>query len=139
MRESAPLLAGEVIDSSVMSKRALIAFLEEQSAKAKESSVLFSLHLKATMMKVSDPIIFGYAVSVFFKKLIQNNKDLFNQIGVNLNNGFGDLLKKIEKLPANEKKAIEADIEAAYANGPGVAMVDSDKVKLCVPFPRTSR
>jgi isocitrate dehydrogenase len=121
------LLEGEVIDGAVMSKKALVKFYAEQIADAKAKGVLFSLHLKATMMKVSDPIIFGHAVRVFFKNLFDQFGDLLDSIDVNVNNGFGDLLAKIEKLPADQKAAIEAAIAKAYADGPAVAMVDSDK------------
>ncbi len=121
------LLEGEVIDGAVMSKKALVKFYAEQIADAKAKGVLFSLHLKATMMKVSDPIIFGHAVRVFFKNLFDQFGDLLDSIDVNVNNGFGDLLAKIEKLPADKKAAIEAAIAKAYADGPAVAMVDSDK------------
>jgi isocitrate dehydrogenase len=121
------LLEGEVIDATVMSKKALVKFYTEQIADAKAKGVLFSLHLKATMMKVSDPIIFGHAVRVFFKNVFDQFGDLLDSIDVNVNNGFGDLLAKIEKLPADQKAAIEAAIDKAYADGPAVAMVDSDK------------
>ena len=127
LKESTPLKAGEIIDATAMSKAALVSFLGEQIAAAKAQGVLFSLHLKATMMKVSDPIIFGHAVSVFFKDLFAKHGDTFEQLGVDLNNGFGDLLSKLGKLPADQKSAIEADIAAAYANGPDLAMVNSDK------------
>jgi len=127
LKPSLPLLEGEVFDGTTMSKKALIAFYEEQIADAKAKGVLFSLHLKATMMKVSDPIIFGICVEVFFKDLIAKHAETFAQLGVNFNNGFGDLLAKIESLPADKKAEIEADIEAAYAAGPDLAMVDSDK------------
>jgi isocitrate dehydrogenase len=120
------LKAGEILDATKMSKAALVAFYEQQIAKAKADGVLFSLHLKATMMKVSDPILFGHAVRVFFKDLLQKHAATFAKLGVNLNNGFGDLVEKIATLPAAEKAAIEADIAAAYASGPAVAMVNSD-------------
>ena len=121
------LKAGEIMDATKLSKKALIAFFEQQIAQAKADGVLFSLHLKATMMKVSDPIIFGHAVNVFFKDLLAKHATTFTEIGVNLNNGFGDLLAKLEKLPADKKAEIEADIQAAYASGPALAMVNSDK------------
>ena len=127
LKESTPLLAGEIIDGTVMRKKALIAFLEEQIAAAKAQGVLFSLHLKATMMKVSDPIIFGHAVRAFFKDLIAKHGTLINELGVDFNNGFGDLLDKIESLPAEQKAEIEAAIQACYDNGPDIAMVNSDK------------
>ncbi len=127
LKASTPLLAGEIIDASVMNKKALVAFLEAQVADAKANDILFSLHMKATMMKVSDPIIFGHGVKAFFKELFDKHQETFNQIGVDVNNGFGNLLNKIEELPADKKAAIEKDIEAAYQNGPALAMVNSDK------------
>lgn len=127
LKASTPLKAGEILDATVMSKAALVSFLEEQIAAAKSQDVLFSLHMKATMMKVSDPIIFGHAVRVFFKDLFAKHGETFEQLGVDLSNGFGDLVAKIAKLPADQKSAIEADIAAAYANGPALAMVNSDK------------
>ena len=127
LKEKTPLLAGEIIDATVLSKWALVAFIEDQIAKAKRDGVLFSVHLKATMMKVSDPIIFGHVVRVFFKELFAKHGEIFAELGVDLKNGFGDLLAKIEKLPAAKKAEIEADIAAAYANGPALAMVNSDK------------
>lgn len=127
LKESTPLKAGEIIDGTVLRKKALVAFLEQQIAKAKADGVLFSLHMKATMMKVSDPIIFGHAVKTFFKDLITKHEATIKELGVDFNNGFGDLVAKIEKLPADKKAVIEADIKAAFANGPAVAMVNSDK------------
>jgi len=127
LKASTPLKAGEILDATVMSKTALVSFLEQQIAKAKADGTLFSVHLKATMMKVSDPIIFGHVVKVFFKDLLANHADTFATLGVNLNNGFGDLIAKIATLPADQKAAIEAEIQAAYANGPAIAMVNSDK------------
>ena len=121
------LKAGEILDGTFISKKALIAFYEEQIARAKADGVLFSLHLKATMMKVSDPIIFGHAVRVFFKDLLAKHAATFAELGVDLNNGFGDLVAKIEKLPTDKKAAIQADIAATFAAGPAVAMVNSDK------------
>jgi isocitrate dehydrogenase len=121
------LKAGEILDGTYLGKKALVAFYEQQIAKAKADGVLFSLHLKATMMKVSDPIIFGHAVRVFFKDLLAKHASTFAELGVDLNNGFGDLVEKIQKLPANKKAAIEADIKAAFASGPAVAMVNSDQ------------
>ena len=127
LKEKTPLKAGEILDSTVMSKRALVTFLGEQIAKAKAAGVLFSLHMKATMMKVSDPIIFGHAVEVFFKDLITKHSVVIKELGVDFKNGFGDLVAKIQTLPADQKAVIEADIKAAFANGPAVAMVNSDK------------
>jgi len=127
LKDKTSLKAGEILDATVLSKKALLSFLEAQVARAKNEGLLFSLHLKATMMKVSDPIIFGIAVRVFFKDLLAKHAATFAELGVDLNNGFGDLLAKIEKLPAAKKAEIEADIQAAYASGPAVAMVNSDK------------
>ncbi len=127
LKEKVSLLAEEVIDASVMSKKALLTFLEEQVKDANDKGVLFSLHMKATMMKVSDPIIFGHAVRVFFKDLFAKHGDTFKKIGVDVNNGFGNLLSNLEELPADKKAEILADIEAIYANNPDVAMVNSDK------------
>ena len=127
LKESVPLQDGEIIDATRMSKKALVKFLTEQVADAKSKGVLFSLHMKATMMKVSDPIIFGHCVEVFFKEVFEKHTDTLNNLGVDLKNGFGDLLSKIESLPADQKAVIEADIQAAYTNGPDLAMVNSDK------------
>ena len=127
LKESTPLLAGEIIDATVMSKKALVSFLEEQIAAAKEQGILFSLHMKATMMKVSDPIIFGLAVRVFFKDLIANHSDSLDTLGVDFTNGLGDLISKLDSLPAEQKAAIEAEIAATYTAQPDLAMVDSDK------------
>ncbi len=127
LKASTPLKAGEIIDATVMRKTALTAFIDTQIQRAKTEGILFSVHMKATMMKVSDPIIFGHVVKVFFRDVLANHADTLATLGVDLNNGFGDLLNKIEKLPADKKAAIEADIKAAYDNGPDLAMVNSDK------------
>ncbi len=127
LKDSTPLKAGEILDATVMRKAALVSFYETQIARAKTEGVLLSLHLKATMMKVSDPILFGHAVKVFFKDLITKHAAVLEQLGVDFNNGFGDLVAKIQTLPADQKAAIEADIQAAYANGPGLSYVNSDK------------
>lgn len=127
LKQSTPLQAGEVIDSSRMSVKALRAFFAEQIREAKQQGVLFSLHLKATMMKVSDPIMFGHAVKVFFADVFDKHADTFEQLGVNANNGFGNVLNKISELDENKRSEIEADIEKCFANGPDMAMVDSDK------------
>ncbi len=127
LKESTPLLAGEIIDATVLSKKALLTFLEAQIKDAKEKEVLFSLHMKATMMKVSDPIIFGHGVRVFFKELFAKHGKTFEEIGVDVNNGFGNLVGKLDELPADKKAEIEADITAAFKNNPAVAMVNSDK------------
>ncbi|PXF62892.1 NADP-dependent isocitrate dehydrogenase [Kangiella spongicola] len=126
LKPAFPLLAGEVIDSSVMSKKALMDFLAEQVAEAKEQDVLFSLHMKATMMKVSDPIIFGHAVKVFFKDVFAKHAPALEQAGVNVNNGFGNLISNLDKIPQDTREAIEADIKAVYEQNPELAMVDSD-------------
>jgi len=117
----------EIIDAAVMSAKALRAFFAEQVEVAKKEGVLFSLHVKATMMKIADPIIFGHAVSIFFADVIKKHEATLKKLGVNLNNGFGDLLSKIETLPDAEKKAIKDDIAAEYAKRPALAMVNSDK------------
>lgn len=127
LKEKTPLKAGEIIDATLMRKKALLAFVEKQVAEAKALGVLFSVHLKATMMKVSDPILFGHFVEVFFKDLVAKHGATFDRLGVDFRNGFGDLIAKIQTLPADEKSAIEADIKAAYASGPALAMVNSDK------------
>ncbi|WP_028889429.1 NADP-dependent isocitrate dehydrogenase [Tenacibaculum ovolyticum] len=127
LKEKVSLLAGEVIDGSVMNKKALLAFLAEQITDTKEKDLLLSLHMKATMMKVSDPIIFGHAVRVFFKDLFTKHNATFEEIGVDVNNGFGNLLNNLDELAADKKAEILADIEAIYANNPDVAMVNSDK------------
>ena len=127
LKESLPLLAGEVLDGTFMSRAALEAFLAEQLQDAKENGVLFSLHLKATMMKVSDPIMFGHCVRVFFKDVFAKHAAVFDVLGVDANQGFGDVVAKIARLPEEQRAAIEADIQAAFDNGPGIAMVNSDK------------
>ncbi len=127
LKSSSPLLAGEVIDASVMRKKALLTFLEEQIKCAKENKVLFSLHMKATMMKVSDPIIFGHGVRVYFKDLIQKHHALIEELGVDFNNGIGDLISKMSNLSAEKQAEVNADLAAAYENGPDLAMVNSDK------------
>ncbi len=127
LKEGIALQAGEIMDSSFMSKKALIAFLEKEIKDAKANNVLFSLHMKATMMKVSDPIIFGHGVKVFFAKVFQKHAHTLEQLGVDPNNGFGDLLKKIEELPVDKKATIENDIKACYEDGPDLAMVNSYK------------
>ncbi|MHC9510340.1 NADP-dependent isocitrate dehydrogenase [Kangiella sp. M94] len=127
LKESTPLLAGEVIDATVLNKNALVKFLEEQVEDAKKQDVLFSLHMKATMMKVSDPIIFGHGVKVFFKEVFEKHADALAQVGANPNNGFGNVLSAIESLPAEKRDEIKADIEAVYAKNPELAMVNSDK------------
>jgi len=127
LKAKTPLQAGEIIDAAVMSRKALRAFFADQIEAARKEGVLFSLHVKATMMKISDPVIFGHAVSVFFADVLAKHAATLKKLGVNLNNGFGDLLAKIETLPDAEKKAIKDDIAAEYAKRPGLAMVNSDK------------
>ncbi|RNI29964.1 NADP-dependent isocitrate dehydrogenase [Rufibacter immobilis] len=135
LKENIGLKAGEVIDSSVMSKKALRAFFEKEIAEAKASGILLSLHLKATMMKVSDPIMFGHAVTVFFKDVFEKHADSLKEAGVDANNGLGDVYNKIQKLSADKREAIEADLKAAIENGPALAMVDSDKGITNLHFP----
>jgi isocitrate dehydrogenase len=127
LKEKTTLLPGEIIDATFMSKKALVKFLEEQIKDAKEKNVLFSLHMKATMMKISDPIIFGHAVTAFFKDVFEKHSAVIKELGVDVNNGFGDLISKIQSLPEAQKSAIEADIKSCIENGPAIAMVDSDK------------
>ncbi len=127
LKDKLNLLEGEVIDATVLSKKALIQFLEEQVADAKAKGVLFSLHMKATMMKVSDPIIFGHAVEVFFKDLFEKHGSTFKELGVDVKNGFGDVVAKLAELPADKRTEIEADIQKTLVNGPDLAMVNSDK------------
>ena len=127
LKNSFPLLKGEIIDATVMSKTALISFFEKEVADAREKNLLFSLHMKGTMMKVSDPIIFGHAVKIYFKDVFEKYSDTIKALGVNVNSGLGNLLERIQELPDAERKAIEADIAATYAKGPGIAMVNSDK------------
>ncbi|MDG2194233.1 MAG: NADP-dependent isocitrate dehydrogenase [Polaribacter sp.] len=127
LKKNIPLLKGEIIDATVLSKKALLSFLEAQITDAKAQDVLFSLHMKATMMKVSDPIIFGHGVRTFFKDLFEKHQEIFTKIEVDVNNGFGNLISKLEELPEDKRKEIEADIATAYQNGPAIAMVNSDK------------
>ncbi len=127
LKEGLKLLDGEVIDASVMRAASLRAFLDKTIQEAKEKGVLFSVHLKATMMKVSDPIIFGHVVSVFFAPVFEKYSETFERLGVDVNNGLGDVYAKIAKLPDDEREAIEADIAACYEKRPHLAMVNSDK------------
>ena len=127
LKEFAPLIAGEVIDSAVLSKKALRTFIAEQIADAKKQDVLFSLHMKATMMKVSDPVIFGHAVSVFYADLFEKHGDLLAKIGLDVSNGIGDLYAKMDSLSSDEQSEIKATIEAIYQKSPELAMVNSDK------------
>ena len=127
LKSKLPLLDKEIIDTAVMSKSALVEFFETEINKAKEEDVLLSLHLKATMMKVSDPIMFGHAVKVFYKDVFAKHAATFEQLGVDADNGIGDVYAKIARLPAEQKAEIEADLQAVYATRPEMAMVDSDK------------
>ncbi len=127
LKEGIDLLEGEIFDATAMSKSALVSFLQEQVETARNEGVLLSLHMKATMMKISDPIIFGHAVEVYFADLLAKHGGELAGLKVDFKNGFGDLVAKIETLPADQKEAIESDIAAAYAVGPDLAMVDSDK------------
>jgi isocitrate dehydrogenase len=127
LKEKTAVQAGEIIDASVLSKNALRNFIEAEIADAKAKGVLFSVHLKATMMKVSDPIIFGHVVSVFYKDVLTKHADALAQAGFNPNNGIGDLYARLKDLPAETREAIEADIKAQYAQRPQLAMVNSDK------------
>ena len=127
LREGIALKAGEVIDASCMNRNALCEFLTEEIDDAKAQGVLMSLHLKATMMKVSDPIIFGHAVTVYYRDVFKKHAEKFESLGVDPNNGIGDVYTKIGNLPENERAEIEADIQACYSNRPEMAMVDSDR------------
>ncbi|MGI2855103.1 NADP-dependent isocitrate dehydrogenase [Shewanella algae] len=127
LKQGLELLAGEIIDAAVMSKRELTAFFEHEIEAARQEDVLLSLHLKATMMKVSDPIMFGHAVKVFYKDVFAKHGETLRELGVDVNNGLGDVYAKIAKLPAEQKAAIEADIAAVYQSRPELAMVNSDK------------
>lgn len=127
LRKPLPLKAGEIIDATALSKKALVQFLQEQVKDAKEQGVLFSLHMKATMMKVSDPIIFGHAVKVFFAPVFEQYGEQLAAAGVNVNNGFGNLLANLDKLDAATRAGVEKAIAETYAQNPDLAMVDSDK------------
>jgi len=127
LKEHLTLLDKEIIDASVLSKNALVEFYEQEMANAQQEDVLLSLHLKATMMKVSDPVIFGYAVKTYYKDVFAKHAEIFEQLGVDANNGIGDVYSKIQRLPDAKKAEIEADIQAVYKSRPALAMVDSDK------------
>ena len=127
LKKKVGLQEGEILDTSVMRVQALRRFFEAQIDDAKKNDLLLSLHIKCTMMKVSDPVIFGHAVSVYFKDVFEKHAATFQQLGVNPNNGLGDLYKKIQGLPADKQEEIEADIKATYATRPPLAMVDSDR------------
>ena len=127
LKDNLALLTGEIIDSSVLSKSALVEFYQQAIDEAQKDDVLLSLHLKATMMKVSDPVIFGYAVKVFYADVFEKHAEIFNQLGVDANNGIGDVYSKIARLPSDKKAEIEADLAQVFAERPELAMVDSDK------------
>src|SRR5664280_1192265 len=127
LKDKLALLAGEVIDSAVMRVAALRTFYSEQIEAAKRDGVLLSLHLKATMMKISDPIMFGHCVAVYYKDALDKHAETLKQIGANVNNGLADVLARLDRLPAAKKAEIEADIAAVYKNRPALAMVDSRK------------
>ncbi len=135
LKEKVSLLKGEVIDTSVMNVTALRKFYAEQIEEAKRDGVLLSLHLKATMMKISDPIMFGHAVYVYFKEALDKHADTLKEIGANVNNGLADVLDKLDKLPADKKAEIEADINKVYETQPQLAMVDSRKGKTNLHVP----
>ncbi len=127
LKDNVVMDAGDVVDATVMRRKELRDFIKQSIAEAKKQGVLLSLHMKATMMKVSDPIIFGHGVTVFFADVFEKHADTFKKIGVNANNGLGDVYAKIKSLPDAQQKEIEADIQACIKNGPDLAMVDSDK------------
>ena len=127
LKASTPLLAKEIIDTTIMSKKALLAFLEAEIKEAKEQGILLSLHLKATMMKVSDPIIFAHVVRIFFKDLIAKHAVTFKELGVDFKNGFGDLIAKLKNTSSEKRAEVERDIALAFENNANIAMVDSDK------------
>jgi len=127
LKSNFPVLSGEIIDSAVLSKNAFVEFLKAQLLEAKEQGVLFSIHLKATMMKVSDPILFGHAVKAYFAEVFEKHGAALEKAGANPNNGLGNVLAQIAKLPKEQTELIEADIRAAFENGPDLAMVDSDR------------
>ena len=127
LKDNIAMGAGDLVDATKMSRTALRSFFKDSIAEAKKQGVLLSLHMKATMMKVSDPIIFGHGVTVFFEDVFTKHEKIFKELGVNANNGLGDVHAKIKDLPADQKAEIEADIKACIKNGPELAMVDSDK------------
>ncbi len=127
LKQATPVLVGEIIDAAVMSRKALCAYFEQAMQEAKADNLMLSLHLKATMMKVSDPIIFGHAVDVYYKEVLTKYAETFAKLGINTRNGLGDIYAKIATLPDTERLAIEADIQAVYQQRPALAMVNSDK------------
>jgi isocitrate dehydrogenase len=127
LKEKTTVTAGEVIDAAVMSVKALRAFYDREIAAAKSENILLSLHVKATMMKISDPILFGHAVTIYYRDVFAKYADTFTRLGVNPNNGIGDVYAKIQSLPDAERNAIESDLQAVYTERPQLAMVNSDK------------
>ncbi len=127
LKDKIALLTGEIIDATVLEKKALMTFLQKQMKDANEKGVLFSLHLKATMMKVSDPIIFGHAVEVFFADVFDKNKSTFKKLGISANDGLANLYRKLDELPSDKREQIENDIQTTISDGPDLAMVNSDK------------
>ena len=135
LKPFAPLQAGEIIDATMMSRASLSGFLRDQIDRARREGILFSLHMKATMMKVSDPIIFGHTVKAYFSELIEKHGEILDEIGVDFNNGLGDLVAKMQSLPEDKQAEIRADLEKAYQNGPDLAMVNSDEGITCLHVP----
>lgn len=135
LKENLKLLKGEVIDSAVMNVKELRKFYSQQIEEAKKDGVLLSLHLKATMMKISDPIMFGHAVSVYYKEPLEKHAQTLKEIGANVNNGLMDILEKLKKLPEEKRKQIEDDVNKVYDYQPELAMIDSriGKTNLHVP------
>ncbi|MEC7539522.1 MAG: NADP-dependent isocitrate dehydrogenase, partial [SAR324 cluster bacterium] len=127
LKEKVELTPGDVIDTSVMNVRKLRQFYSDQIEQCQKDQVLLSLHLKATMMKVSDPVLFGHAVSIYYRELFEKHSELFEELGINPNNGLGDINAKIQNLPQEQQDQIKQDIEGIYQNRPELAMVDSDK------------
>jgi len=127
LKDYSPLMEGEIIDTAVMSKHALRTFLTKQIADAGEKNILLSIHLKATMMKISDPIIFGHVVSIYFQEVFKKHHAVFKQLGINANNGLDDLLSKLNDLPEEQEKNIRADIQACFDSNPELAMVNSEQ------------
>ncbi len=127
LKQNIPVVAGELVDATRMSRKALRAFFEKETGEARREGILLSLHLKATMMKVSDPIMFGHAVTVYYKDVFEKHAALFEQLGVDPNNGLGDLYAKISSLPDEQREEVEADVQAVYESRPELAMVNSDR------------
>ena len=127
LRESVVVQEGEVVDATALNAAALQAFIKEQIEEARSSGIMLSLHVKATMMKVSDPIIFGHVVKGYMADVFAKHGDALSAIGVNPDNGIGELMSRVEELPQDQRDAIKADIQACYDNGPSLAMVDSDR------------